>query len=296
MMMVWILGTLFWWGLAFYPTSAQTPDWLNVARSVCFGAPEHGLPDSAGWMVLTLGPLSFLLAGVLAWPQELRSTLVSLRYSRPGRGLFVLVLAAVLVEAFWVAKKVEMAARYESLSFENLSQDDLPDTYPRTRKPAHDFLLIDQSGQSFRLADYRNETILLTFAFAHCESVCPVLVRQVLETGSAFKQGVRVVVLTLDPWRDTPKSLPSLAKHWGFKEKTHLLSGAVEDVTATLKAFEVPFQRDERTGDVTHPALVYVIAPDGTIAFTFNNAPERWLKQAVERIASEDDQTLSAAR
>jgi len=267
-----------------------------VARSVCFGAVDHGLPDPAGWMVLVLGPLSFLIVGFVALPRELKRFFMVLCSTRGGRVLLGLVLVAVLLESHWVFRKIEMAARYENFNYDNTSQEDLPTSYPRAGKSAPAFQLVDQTGQSFQLSNYPQDTILLTFAFAHCESVCPVLVRQVLEVGKSLKEKVRVVVLTLDPRRDTPKSLPYLARDWEFHEKAHLLSGAVDRVEAALRDFDVSYQRDERTGDVVHPALVYVLAPGGRIVYRFNNAPQKWLKQAAQLIVSENDSHFSAAR
>lgn len=298
MILIWTLGTLFWWGLAFYPAAGgtETSEWLKVARNVCFGAREGGLPDPAGWIVLVLGPLSFLIVGFVAWPTELRKAAARVWSTGFGRGLVVLFLIAAVVEASWVVTKVRTVSIAENFSYKNTSEENLPTGYPRANKPAFDFTLVDQSGRPFRLADHKDETILLTFAFAHCETVCPILVRQVLDVGKEFAgRNVRVAVLTLDPWRDTPKSLPSMAEQWGFTERAHLLSGPVEEVTAALKGFEVSSRRDERTGDIVHPALVHVIAPGGKIAYTFNNAPDRWLRQAIERIAS-DEQTHSASR
>lgn len=48
----------------------------------------------------------------------------------------------------------------------------------------------------------------------------------------------------------------------------------------------MPFERDLQTGDINHPALVYVLAEDGTIAYTFNNPSSEWLAEAARRIAS----------
>lgn len=297
MLTVWTLGTLFWWGLAFYPAGAEAPEWLAVARDVCFGtAPDSGLPNAAGWMVLILGPLSFVLVGLVTWPAELASALRGLAAGTPGRIALALTLAAVVAEGSWVARRLERAARLDRVEYANPSREDLPANYPRGREPAADFALVDQHGATFRLSDHRDETILLTFAFAHCQTVCPVLVRQVLDVGKAFAdRKFRVVILTLDPWRDTPKSLPFLAERWRLPANAHVLSGPVEDVTATLTQFRVPFERDERTGDVVHPALVYLIEPGGRIAYTFNNAPDRWLHQALERMA-QDGLTAAISR
>ncbi len=76
------------------------------------------------------------------------------------------------------------------------------------------------------------------------------------------------VVVTLDPWRDTPGRLPYLASKLGLEAGERLLGGEVEDVEAVLDRWEVPRRRDLRTGDIVHPPLVYVVDPAGRIAYS----------------------------
>ena len=93
-----------------------------------------------------------------------------------------------------------------------------------------------------------------------------------------------VVVITLDPWRDSPARLPALARqfhlrgggdggHGGLGEAgagrggSYLLSGTVEEVNAALDALQVARQRVPDTGDIVHPALVYLLDGAGTIAY-----------------------------
>jgi cytochrome oxidase Cu insertion factor (SCO1/SenC/PrrC family) len=83
-----------------------------------------------------------------------------------------------------------------------------------------------------------------------------------------------VVVVTLDPWRDTPSRLPHLAEQWGLGSDAFVLSGAVEDVERVLDAWNVARERDLRTGDISHPALVYVVDRKGRIAYAANGDPE----------------------
>jgi hypothetical protein len=54
----------------------------------------------------------------------------------------------------------------------------------------------------------------------------------------------------------------------------HLLSGAVDDVERTLSRWRVPRVRNGATGDLTHPALVYVIGPTGRIAYALGPDPD----------------------
>lgn len=46
-----------------------------------------------------------------------------------------------------------------------------------------------------------------------------------------------------------------------------MLSGPIELVERTLNAWRVPRVRNEKTGDLTHPPIVYVIGADGRIAY-----------------------------
>ena len=50
----------------------------------------------------------------------------------------------------------------------------------------------------------------------------------------------------------------------------YVLSGPVEEVQAVLDAWEVPRERAEQSGEVVHPALVYVVDADGSLAFATN--------------------------
>ena len=166
----------------------------------------------------------------------------------------------------------------------------MPTHYPRSQSLAPDFSLIDQHGNTLRLNGLKGKTVLLTFAFAHCQTVCPTLVKESLEAVNGLKpERLKILIVTLDPWRDTPKSLPFLAEKWKLPRHAHVLSGPVDEVVRVLEKFKVPFQRDEKNGDVAHPALTYLISADGELAYTFNNAPSSWLREAIGRLETMKD-------
>ena len=291
---IWFLTTLFWWGLAFFPTPQVSPEWLVTARNVCFGTMESGLPGPSGWMVLVLGPLSFLIAILVAWPNEWTRIFRQALASGHGRALLLVALAAVVIEAGWVVRKIQTGLALTNIDFSNQSEGEFPESYPRLDSAAPDFKLIDQFENDVRLSDFKGQAVLLTFAFAHCQTVCPILVRQSLEAVATLsKDAIKILIVTLDPWRDTPKSLPFLAEKWNLPENARVLSGSVDDVVQVLRDFNVPATRDPKTGEVTHPALTYLISPAGKIAYAFNNAPTAWLSQAIERIGNGKDITAT---
>ncbi len=53
-----------------------------------------------------------------------------------------------------------------------------------------------------------------------------------------------------------------------------MLSGSPEAVERTLNAWRVPRVRNEKTGNLSHPSVVYVIAPDGRITYVLTGEAE----------------------
>ena len=125
--------------------------------------------------------------------------------------------------------------------------------------------------------------MLVTFAYAHCETVCPVLVNEVLGARDKLEPKPVVLIVTLDPWRDTPSRLTTIATQWGATGDVHVLSGETEQVERVLNAWRVPRARNERTGDVSHPSVVYVIGADGRIAYVVSGS-EPVIRAAVEAL------------
>jgi cytochrome oxidase Cu insertion factor (SCO1/SenC/PrrC family) len=84
----------------------------------------------------------------------------------------------------------------------------------------------------------------------------------------AERVDVAVVIITLDPWRDTPSRLPSMAQSWQLPDRdAWVLSGDVDAVEKALDSWNVQRKRDTRNGMVTHPSLLYIVDADGRIAF-----------------------------
>ncbi len=53
-----------------------------------------------------------------------------------------------------------------------------------------------------------------------------------------------------------------------------MLSGTPDAVERALNAWRVPRARNEKTGDIMHPSLVYVVSADGRIAYVVNGGAD----------------------
>lgn len=266
--------TVAWWALALWPIQAA-PIWLERTRFVCFGVTDSGLPDTAGWIGLIgapLGMLGLLLAG---WGREVAALLRRARASRALAGT-LLCLASVLALMIALAGyRVQQAGAAQSASFAAASEQQA--VYPRLDRPAPMLELTAHDGTTRTLAEFRGRPLLLAFAYGHCETICPLVVHDVLAAQARRRsagQAPVVLIVTLDPWRDTPSRLPHIAAAWSLPpEDVWLLGGSVEDVEAMLDDWSVPRSRSMTTGDLSHPSLVYVVDRDGRIAFATAGDP-----------------------
>lgn len=262
------LITAAWWALAFWPVK-EGPEWLARTRYVCFGVSDTGLPDAGGWIGLIAGPLGMLAMLATGWWSGVRQLVNGARTSRAvATVLAVLALGSITI-VLGAAVRVGQA---QALAFVPEPAGDVPpSTYPRLDRAAPPLELIAHDGMTRGLYDLRGRAVLVTFAFAHCETICPLVVRNALAAQDQLAAGgtsIAVLIVTLDPWRDTPARLAPMARSWALPSNdAWVLGGSVSDVNTALDAWEVPRTRDLATGEVTHPSLVYVIDAAGRIAF-----------------------------
>ena len=280
--MIGVLGllaiTIGWWALALWPVGGVPPAWLERARAVCFNTGPSGLPDASGWLLLIGQPIGMLAVLMVIAGDAVRAGVRRAFGSSAGllgvAGVVGVLLAGVVLAAVRVADAPRDA---EWLAAANAR---VPASYPRLDRPLPEVAgLVDQRGDTFSWQRVAGSPALLTFGFGHCATVCPMTVMNAREVQSRFHAEGRemaLVVITLDPWRDTPARLPALATQFHLSPggegaeariDSYLLSGPVEKVNAALDALQVARERVADTGDIVHPALVYLLDAKGTIIY-----------------------------
>jgi protein SCO1 len=126
-------------------------------------------------------------------------------------------------------------------------------------KPAPAFALPDELGQTVSLASLRGRTVLLTFLDSRCHTECPI-------EGAALAQierrvHVPLVVVSADPWGDSPTTAQvfALKQHWSFE--WHWLLGTPAQLRPVWRSYSVAVKRTPK--DVLHTLALYVIDPRG---------------------------------
>ncbi|MDZ4862296.1 MAG: SCO family protein [Gemmatimonadota bacterium] len=259
--------TVSWWALALWPMPATTPLWLARAREVCFGNAGDGLPNAGGWILLVGEPLGMVAILLAVWGDAVREGLGVLSRRWTGRLLLGGTAAGMLVGMRWAAQRV-LDARGEPF-------DALASAPVRLDREPPPLRLLDQAGDTIRLEQYIGRPVVVAFVYGHCETVCPVIVHDLIAVTSRLgAKAPELLFVTLDPWRDTPARLATIAATWELPAGAHLLSAGVPQVEAVLDAWGVARSRNTTTGEIVHPRLAYLIGASGRITARLDGSTE----------------------
>jgi len=278
----WCLTSAAWVWLALSPVGQQAPEWLLRTRELCFGTLENGLPDVHGWITLA-APLPMLLALFSLMGQDFKSQVGRLWRSWPGPLVVLLLLGLPSATMTYLGWRYVEAPRFG----DDRVTGSLPANYPQVDELCPIPALQDQFGQTLTGKQLLGSVTLLTFAYSHCQTVCPSLMENLAVV--AKTADCRVMVVTLDPRRDTCGSLGGLAHLWSLPAGSRILGGEVEQVEAALAAFSMTIERNLQTGEILHPALVLVLDTRGHIRYRLNSPSQVWLQDAVARVRAVDD-------
>ena len=125
----------------------------------------------------------------------------------------------------------------------------------------------DQSNRHFQLADRRGSPQLVSMFYASCQYVCPLLI----ETGSAVtgalspaeRSRLNVLLVTLDPARDTPKVLARVAQEHHVQSAQWTLARADAGVVRQLAAALDVRYRKLASGDFNHTTVWVLLDAEG---------------------------------
>lgn len=128
--------------------------------------------------------------------------------------------------------------------------------------------LADHTGKPRRLEDWRGKAVVLFFGFTHCPDVCPTtladIAQAVKELGPDAGR-VQVLMVSVDPERDTPESLAKYVT--AFDPRFLGLRGELEATKKVAAEFKIYFGK-RKIGDsytVDHSGQSYVIDPQGRL-------------------------------
>lgn len=131
-----------------------------------------------------------------------------------------------------------------------------------------DFALQDSEGKTRTLADFRGRYVMVFFGFTQCPDVCPTALTRAVEVRrllGADSEKVQVVLVTVDPERDTPALLKEYTA--AFDPSFLALHGDLAATDAVAKEFKIHYSKVPTGSSYTmdHTALTYVIDVQGRL-------------------------------
>lgn len=130
--------------------------------------------------------------------------------------------------------------------------------------------LKDHTGKPRQLQDFRGKAVVVFFGFTHCPDVCPTVLAdaaQAMRQLGPEAERVQVLLVTVDPERDSPKALADYVT--AFDPRFLGLYGDLEATRRAAKEFKVYFEKrsGKSPGDysVDHSAQSYVLDPQGRL-------------------------------
>jgi len=137
-------------------------------------------------------------------------------------------------------------------------------TWPAGAKRAPGLALRDQRGTTISLQSLHGRVVLLTFLASKCVRECPIegrVLRDVLR--GIRRTGADAVVVSVDPWADTPASARTFAARAGWSGNWHWLLGNKAALAPVWRAYNIAVKRTP--SDILHSTALYLIDPTGNL-------------------------------
>ncbi len=128
-------------------------------------------------------------------------------------------------------------------------------------------------GQPVTLSEYRGKAVLVTFLYADCPTVCPLIasnLRVALNLLGRRDSQVQVIAVSVDPRGDTPGNVARFVSEHGMAGRMQYLIGSARELASSWAAWKVGSTREVGQPDlVAHDALVYGISAGGRLTTVY---------------------------
>jgi protein SCO1 len=130
--------------------------------------------------------------------------------------------------------------------------------------------LRNYDGSRFDLAAARGKAVFVTFLYAHCPDICPLIAANLhvafTKLPANMQRRVAIVAVSADPHGDTPRAVAAFVRKHALAGEARYLIGSAHALARVWKAWNVGSERDTSKPElVNHSALIYGIGANGKI-------------------------------
>ena len=146
-------------------------------------------------------------------------------------------------------------------------------TVIQSPETSYDFTLTGGSGD-VSLSDFRGKLVLIYFGYTFCPDICPATlgnVNQALKQIGSKAEDIQLIMVSLDPQRDTPEKLEQYVAH--FNPTFIGITGTQEQVDTVTSLYGVFYEKKEGSEAtsylIDHTATLMVIDREGYLKLVF---------------------------
>ena len=146
-------------------------------------------------------------------------------------------------------------------------------TVIQSPETSYDFTLTGGNGD-VSLSDFRGKLVLIYFGYTFCPDICPATlgnVNQALKQIGAKAEDIQLIMISLDPQRDTPEKLEQYVAH--FNPTFIGITGTQEQVDTVTSLYGIFYEKKEGSEAtsylIDHTATLMVIDREGYLKLVF---------------------------
>lgn len=158
-----------------------------------------------------------------------------------------------------------------------------------------DFSLVERSGAEVTGSDLSGKIWIADFIFTNCAGPCPIMTAHMkdLQTALSASENVRLVSVSVDPQRDTPKVLSDYADTFeADPERWLFLTGEKENIFHLAKTgLKLVLEDANEEHTIIHSPHFVLIDPQGHVRGYYNSFDEDFKSRIildVERLKKEE--------
>jgi len=164
-------------------------------------------------------------------------------------------------------------------------------TLQRVRKfhKIEDFKLINQYGDTISQKDFDNKIYITDFFFTTCQTICPIMTKQMEKIQAEFKNDDEIMLLShsVTPGIDDVERLKKYAdEHNAIKNKWHLVTGSKKEIykLARQSYFTTKTTGDGGKYDMVHTENFVLIDKKKRIRGIYDGTNPDEIEEAIEDI------------
>ncbi|QLQ27988.1 MAG: SCO family protein [Pseudoxanthomonas sp.] len=123
-------------------------------------------------------------------------------------------------------------------------------------------------GQPVAWSSLRGQPRVVSMFYTNCHLMCPLIIENAKslqkQLTSAERKRLGVVMVSLDPARDTPSAMQDVAQRHRVPDGWRFLTPAADDVRAIASVLDVRYRfRDD--GSINHTSVLVLLDADGRV-------------------------------